>query len=268
VNIKAKSLLAGLAFGAVVLGGAGVASANNAPLPGVSRSASAAQIDIGRMTPLAGLSSYKYTLDVRATGAEARLTLEDYDYLGVPVTNEFVLNVKGVVVGANAHTAMTVNGASEVDWRNDDRFESKVNGDPIEKWAGPFEAGDFDDTSLYAAQQYWDEMLMPWFEANRSGFACSVSLLPLGGEVRECAFDGRDETALYDLLDTVSYGSFDEFTRLEVHATFSARSDVPVSISIVAVGADELGGTTSLELAMKVSDINASLGLPPAPSAE
>src|SRR4051794_35547152 len=119
-----KSLVAGLAVGAVVLGsaGIGVASASDAPRPVVSRSASASQIDVGRLTPLAGLSSYKYTLDVRATGTEARLTLEDYDYLGVPESNEFTMNIKGVVVGSAAQTTFTVNGAKEVDWRNGDRF--------------------------------------------------------------------------------------------------------------------------------------------------
>jgi hypothetical protein len=270
LKMQPRSWVAGLALGAIVLGGAGigVASAFNTPRPAVSRSAKAAQVDIGRMAPLAGLSSYHYTLDLRVTGGEARLTLEDYDYLGLPVSNEFVMSAKGVVVGSNAQTAFTVNGAKEVDWRSGNRFESKVNGDPIEKWAGPFEDGDFDDTSLYAAQQYWDEDLMPWFEANRSAFVCSVALLPLGGEVRECSFDGHDESAHYDLLDAVSYGSFDEVTKLEVRASFSAKSNAPASVSIVAVGSDELGGATSLELTMKVSDINASLGLPPAPSAQ
>src|SRR6185295_11608843 len=115
---------------------------------------------------------------------------------------------------------------------------------------------------LYAAQQYWDDALLPWFEANRSAFVCSAALLPLGSEVRDCSFDGRDESALYELLDAVSYGSFDEVTKLEVRASFSAKSNAPISVSIVAVGTDELGGATNLELTMKVSDINASLGLP------
>jgi len=109
---------------------------------------------------------------------------------------------------------------------------------------------------------------LPWFEANRSGFICSPSLLPLGQETRDCALDGHDESALYDLLDEVSYGSFDEFTKLEVLATFSARTNAPLSVSIIAVGADELGAATSLELTLKVGDINSSsLALPPAHSA-
>src|SRR4051812_33728172 len=126
--MQPRSLVAGLALGAIVLGGAGIgmASASNTPRPVVSRTANAAQVDIGRMAPLSALSSYKYTLDLRATGGEARLTLQDYDYLGLPVSNEFVMSVKGVVVGSNAQTAFTVNGAKEVDWRSGDRFESKV----------------------------------------------------------------------------------------------------------------------------------------------
>ena len=270
MDLKTKSLVAGLAICAVLLGGAGlgVASASDSPRPAVARMASASQTDIGRMTLLAGLGSYSYALEVRATGQEARFTLEDYEYLGLPESSEFVMNVKGVVVGTNAQASLTVNGAREVDWRNGDRFESRVDSDPVEKWDGPFEDGDFDDTSLYAAQQYWDEALMPWFEANRSAFVCTVGLLPLGSEVRECTFDGRDESAVYDLLDAVSYGSFDEFTKLEVRATFSARTNAPLRISISAAGADELGGSTSLEVTMKVSDITASLSVPPAPSAQ
>jgi hypothetical protein len=268
--VQGRSLVAGLAIGAVVLAGIGVSSASAAdtPRPAVSRTAAVAQIDIGKMSPLAGLTSYSYTLELKGTGAEARYTLEDYEYLGVPVNDKLDLRVKGVVVGTNAQSAVSAGSAREVNWRSGDRFETKVNNDAVEKWDGPFDDGDFDDTSLYAAQQYWDDALLPWFEANRSGFICSPSLLPLGQETRECAFDGLNESALYDLLDEVSYGSFDEFTKLEVRATFSARTNAPLSVSIIAVGADELGVATSLELTIKVSDVNSSsLALPPAPSA-
>jgi hypothetical protein len=136
--MQPRSWVAGLALGVIVLGGAGmgIASASNTPRPDVTRPSRAAQVDIGRVTPLAELSSYLYTFDLRAIGGEARLTLDDYDYLGLPPSNEFVLRVKGVVVGTNAQTAFTVNGAKEVDWRNGDRFESRVNGDPIEKGPG------------------------------------------------------------------------------------------------------------------------------------
>ena len=68
MKMQPRSWVAGLALGAIVLGGAGigVASASNSPRPIVSLAANAAQVDIGRMAPLAGLSSYRYTLDLRA----------------------------------------------------------------------------------------------------------------------------------------------------------------------------------------------------------
>ena len=109
---------------------------------------------------------------------------------------------------------------------------------------------------------------MPWFEENRRSLTCSTkSVVPID-EVIECAFNGLDESAAYDLLDAVRYGSLDEFTRFDVRATFAAGTRAPLSLSIVAVGADEDGAATSLEITMKLSDVNnASLSLPPAPSA-
>jgi hypothetical protein len=260
--------IAGLAVGAAVLVCAGGASASNTPWHEATRPARAAQVDMGRMTPLAGLNSYKYTLEVKAGGTEARYMMEDYFDAGqAPAGDRFVMCAQGVVVGPNAQTTVTYGPDREVMWLKGDAFEYKFNSDPIEQWDGPFEQADFDDTSLFAAQQYWDDAVLPWFEANRSSFICSVLPMLLGGEVRDCAYDGVNEEALYELMDAVTYSSIDEFSKVDVRATFLPGHNTPLNLSIVAQGADEMGGSTTFELSMKVSDVNnALLALPPAPS--
>ena len=87
MRVQPKSLiptLSGLAVGVGVLAAAGTsgAAASSAPWSPVVRPAMAAQVDVGKLAPLAAPTSYKYTLDVKATGTEAAYMREDYEEAG------------------------------------------------------------------------------------------------------------------------------------------------------------------------------------------